>query len=74
NQAAGHPLGFVNQALYTIAKSGSYASAFHDVTSGSNNLFNLPGLSAGVGYDNPTGLGSPNVANLIPALTAASSK
>ncbi|MBV9270293.1 MAG: S53 family peptidase [Candidatus Eremiobacteraeota bacterium] len=74
NQSAGRPLGFVNQALYNIAKNPStYASSFHDVTSGSNNLFSLPGLPAAPGYDNPTGLGSPNVANLIPALIAASS-
>lgn len=71
NQSAGHPLGFVNQAMYNVAKT-SYASAFHDVTNGSNNLGSLPGISAGAGYDNPTGLGSPNVANLIPALIAAS--
>lgn len=73
NQAAGHPLGFVNQALYVVGKSGQYNSAFHDVTSGSNGLFGLPGESAGPGYDMPTGLGSPNVANLIPALIAAAS-
>lgn len=71
NQAAGHPLGFVNQALYVVGKSGQYNSAFHDITSGTNALFTLPGESAGPGYDMPTGLGSPNVANLIPALIAA---
>ena len=71
NQAAGHPLGFVNQALYVVGKSGQYNSAFHDVTTGNNALFSLPGESAGPGYDMPTGLGTPNVANLIPALIAA---
>ncbi len=70
NQAAGHSLGFVNKSLYHIAKNGPYASAFHDVTVGNNALFSLPGENAGPGYDMPTGLGSPNVANLITALTA----
>jgi subtilase family serine protease len=70
NQAAGHPLGFLNQRLYNVAKT-SAASALHDVTSGSNGLFGGSGESAGPGYDMPTGIGSPNVANLIPALLAA---
>lgn len=68
DQSAGHALGFVNQGLYNVAKAGPYSSAFHDVTVGNNSLFGLPGESAGTGYDMPTGLGSPNVANLIPAL------
>ena len=71
DQAAGHPLGFVNQDLYAIAKGGPYGSAFHDVTVGDNALFSAPGEQAGPGYDIPTGLGSPNVANLIPALLQA---
>jgi subtilase family serine protease len=70
NQALGHPVGFVNNTLYQIAKVGPYGSAFHDITNGSNGLFGGPGESAGPGYDMPTGLGSPNVANLINALRA----
>lgn len=68
NQAKGHSLGFISQALYSIGKNGPYSGAFHDVTTGSNGLFGGPSESAGPGYDMPTGLGSPNVANLIPAL------
>ena len=68
NQAAGHPLGYLNPSLYAIAASGSYSSDFHDITVGQNGLAG-PGFSAGVGYDYPTGLGSPNVANLITDLT-----
>jgi subtilase family serine protease len=68
NQAAGHPLGYLNPSLYAIAASGSYSSDFHDVTVGQNGLSG-PGFSAGVGYDYPTGLGSPNVTNLISDLT-----
>jgi subtilase family serine protease len=68
NQAAGHPLGFVNQTLYNIALSGPYSGAFHDITSGSNGFSGAIGEPAGPGYDMPTGLGTPNVSNLIPAL------
>ncbi len=69
NQARGTNLGFINQYLYNIAKGGDYASAFHDITVGQNAIFNGPGEPAGPGYDMPTGLGSPNVANLIAALS-----
>jgi subtilase family serine protease len=68
NQAAGHALGYLNPSLYAIAASGSYSSDFHDITVGENGLFG-PGFSAGTGYDHPTGLGTPNVANLITDLT-----
>ncbi len=67
NQAAGHPLGEINRSLYTLAKHGN-ASVFHDITVGQNALFNGPGFPAQVGYDLPTGLGSPNVTNLVNAL------
>jgi len=63
------PVGFINPALYRIAQGPSYTSCFHDITVGNNinsdsdNLFN-----AGPGYDNCTGLGTPNGINLINAL------
>lgn len=71
NQSAGHPLGFINQALYDIAKGPAYHLAFHDITVGNNGLPGSASEPAGPGYDMPTGLGSPNVANLIPALIQA---
>jgi subtilase family serine protease len=74
NQAAGHALGYVNGALYDVAKDGPYSSAFHDVTVGSNGFLGGPSESAGPGYDMPTGLGSPNVANLIAPLIQAKAK
>ncbi len=70
NQAAGHPLGFVNDTLYKAARNGAYSSVFHDVTSGSNGFLGEAAENAGPGYDMPTGLGSPNVANVITALTS----
>jgi subtilase family serine protease len=76
NQAAGHPLGFVNPAIYKVAESSAYATDFHDITTGDNKLNETQtGFSAGTGYDFATGWGTPNVANLIPDLVkAASSK
>lgn len=65
NQNAGHALGFVNPTLYAIgANAGKYATDFHDITVGQN-AFGSPGFSAKGGYDLPTGLGTPNVANLV---------
>lgn len=64
DQQAGHRLGGLNPALYAIGAGRTHALAFHDVTSG-NNAWEGPGLDAKVGYDDPTGLGSPDVANLV---------
>jgi subtilase family serine protease len=68
NQAAGHALGYLNPAFYAIASGNAYGNNFHDVTVGQNALSG-PGFSAGTAYDYPTGIGSPNVANLISTLT-----
>ena len=68
DQAAGHSLGYLSPSLYAIAAGSSYSKNFHDVTFGDNAWFG-PGFPAGVGYDYPTGIGSPNVANLISSLT-----
>jgi subtilase family serine protease len=68
DQAAGSPLGYLSPMLYSIGAGSSYSSDFHDITVG-NNALSGPGFSAGTGYDYPTGLGTPNVANLITTLT-----
>jgi subtilase family serine protease len=72
NQArglAGHTgIGQPNTALYGIYKDAAkYASDFHDITVGNNTLAGAPlaGFNAGEGYDLTTGIGTPNVANLI---------
>lgn len=68
NVATGRTLGFVTPSLYAIGTNAqAYASAFHDITVGSNALSG-PGFTAGTGYDIPSGLGSPNVKNLFSAL------
>jgi uncharacterized repeat protein (TIGR01451 family) len=60
------PVGFLNPALYSIAKSSAYGSSFHDTTTGSNTWSLSPMLfPATPGYDLCTGWGSPNGANLI---------
>nr|BBH94620.1 hypothetical protein KTA_28190 [Thermogemmatispora argillosa] len=71
NQMAGHPLGFLNPALYTIATSDNYPRDFHDITVGDNSVHrsvSVPGYRAGQGWDAVTGLGSPNAQYLIPDL------
>jgi subtilase family serine protease len=74
NQAAGHPLGFVNPAIYKLAESGAYSNDFHDITVGNNKAGGTPlGFNAAPGFDFATGWGTPNVANLIPDLIAAAS-
>jgi subtilase family serine protease len=71
-QNGGHVLGSINSALYSVAQSSSYLSAFHDVTSGNNRYEANPlGYNATSGYDLASGWGTPNVANLVPDLVAA---
>ena len=67
-------LGNINSTLYTLA--GSAPSSFHDIISGDNKVpcttgsTDCPtggtiGYSAGTGYDQASGLGSPDVFNLV---------
>jgi len=80
NEAKGYTggQGLINPTLYKMAaESATYASAFHDVTSGNNDCTagsaycgSTAGFSTGVGYDEVTGLGSVNLANLITAWPA----
>ena len=65
NQSLGKPLGFINPLLYGL---GSSTGAFVDITSGTNNGFN-----AGPGWDACTGLGRPDGAKLLTALSAPKS-
>lgn len=57
-------LGFANPLLYAIGAGSLYSTDFHDITVG-NNLY----YSAEIGYDNATGWGSFNGANLFANLT-----
>jgi len=84
NQQQGYTAGqgLINPTLYTLASNSStYASAFHDITTGNN--YCLSGSSycsgsaetefaAGTGYDQATGLGSVDLYNLASAWPANS--
>jgi subtilase family serine protease len=67
--------GLANKELYTLAAGANYSTLFHDVTSGNNNCTagstycgsTTTGFSAGTGYDEVTGLGSVDLANLAGA-------
>ncbi len=66
-------LGNINPMLYHLAQSAT--GIFHDVTTGNNSVpcvtgspdcsGGMMGFSAGAGYDQATGLGSVDVANLV---------
>jgi len=68
DQIAGHGLGQINPTLYQLASS-DYSKYFFDVTTGNNQADpSIPGYNAGPGWDPVTGLGTPDAANLAPAL------
>jgi subtilase family serine protease len=83
NQAKGYTAGqgLINPTLYTLASNAAtYATAFHDITTGSNAC--LSGTTycagtattlypAGTGYDEASGLGSVDFYNLLTAWPAA---
>ena len=62
----------VNPAIYSIARSLAYRTAFHDVVTGGNSVFGpasvYTGYQAGPGWDPVTGWGSPNAQVLVPLL------
>jgi subtilase family serine protease len=80
DQLAGHPLGFVNPAIYQIARGPAYHAAFHDITTG-NNTFKLrkppttvAGYQATPGWDPVTGWGSPDAQILVPLIALYASR
>jgi subtilase family serine protease len=75
SQYQGHWVGFINPTLYKIYTSSAYGYSFHDITIGNNsytfedvkgNVVTVLGYPAKFGWDATTGLGTPNVANLVP--------
>ena len=72
DQMAGHNLGYITPALYSIALNpAKYAADFFDVTANCNQTTAIPGYCASPGWDAVTGLGTPNAAKLLPDLIAA---
>jgi subtilase family serine protease len=74
DQAAGHDLGFLNPALYTLG--GKSSNGIVDVTKGDNTVsftqngtqYTVKGFKATKGYDLASGLGTPDAAKLVMAL------
>jgi len=77
DQYARRHLGFVNPAIYQIARSARYHQAFHDITTGNNTVqfppTTITGYRAGPGWDPVTGWGSPNAQVLVPLLASYAS-
>jgi subtilase family serine protease len=86
NQKMKTAQGLANTKLYALASNTStYASAFHDITTGNNNCSAAgatacpttsgayANYSAGTGYDQATGLGSIDFNNLLAAWSGSSS-
>jgi hypothetical protein len=79
NQAKGYTAGqgLINSTIYNLASNPTtYASGFHDITSGGNNCTSSASCGtgpqntdylAGVGYDEASGLGSIDFNNLLSA-------
>lgn len=69
SQSGNPSVGFLNPALYAIAKTATYTSVLHDITAGNNFQTNSAvGYYAEPGYDLCTGLGSPRGQATINAL------
>ncbi len=63
------PAGFMNPAIYALAKSAAYSACFHDIIAGNNTNGGSPtNFYARRGYDLCTGWGTPIGSNLINAL------
>ena len=76
DQVAGHSLGLINPALYTL--SAEHAPGLVDVTTGNNTvsflqptLVTVKGYQAGPGYDLASGVGTVNAALFVPELAQA---
>jgi subtilase family serine protease len=74
DQLAGHRMGNINPALYSIAQAKKqYAAALHDITTGNNDVAEIGGgFNTRTSWDPVTGLGTPNAAALVPLLAQRS--
>jgi pseudomonalisin len=67
-QRARERQGYANIWLYVLANhqsAGTGPAVFHDITSGNNGVPGVAGYAAGPGYDQVTGLGTPDGAALV---------
>lgn len=75
DQAAGHRVGNIQDALYALYKHEGYkrSSGLVDVNDGTNNSYQgVTGYTAVNGYDMATGIGTIDAARFVPALVRAS--
>lgn len=79
DQAGHHRVGAINPALYALSHSKAlYKAAFHDVTTGTNDIEDggdgttINGFDASTGWDAVTGLGTPKANFLVPYLALVS--
>lgn len=75
DQAAGHRVGNINEALYTLYKQSAHGknTGIVDVNDGTNNSYQgVDGYTAVNGYDMATGVGTVDAARFVPALARAS--
>jgi subtilase family serine protease len=72
DQLAHRHLGFINPAIYRIARSALDHAAYHDITTGDNTFvwppITVSGYHAAPGWDPVTGWGSPDAQILVPLL------
>ncbi|MEU6172633.1 S53 family peptidase [Streptantibioticus parmotrematis] len=69
DQVAGHRVGDIHTALYSLEKKSPYYSGIVDVKDGTNNSYQgVTGYTAVKGYDMATGVGTVDAARFVPAL------
>ncbi|GGN07544.1 S53 family peptidase [Streptomyces fuscichromogenes] len=69
DQAAGHRLGNIQQALYDLAAHHAKSNGIVDVNDGTNNTYEgVTGYQAVNGYDLATGVGTVDALRFVPAL------
>jgi subtilase family serine protease len=66
-----HNIGPINPALYGVLGPAGATDGISDVVSGNNSAVNVPGFTAGPGFDVASGWGTINAKLFVPALVAA---
>ena len=56
----GSAIGFINPIIYPVGVGGDYGFAFHDIISGGNGYWAVPGYDLATGWGSPTGTGTIN--------------
>jgi subtilase family serine protease len=69
DQAAGHRVGDIHTALYSLSAGSGRFGGIVDVKDGTNNTYDgVTGYTAVKGYDMATGVGTVDAARFVPAL------